>query len=93
MNFGMIATGNHCDFNALRAAPPSLHNVGNLSYFRVIARSEATWQFPKTFSRGEGGRAQARSEVECGQECWMREVFRLPKMLVWLKSKHIPPVR
>ena len=27
MNFGMIATGNHCDFNALRAAPQSLHWV------------------------------------------------------------------
>ena len=26
---------------------------------------------PTTFSRGEGGRAQARSEVECGRKCWI----------------------
>ena len=51
MNFGVIATGNHCDFNALRAAPRSLHEVGNPPSFRVIARSEATWQSPGTIHR------------------------------------------
>ena len=51
MNFGVIATGNHCDFNALRAAPPSLHDDGNLPDFCVIARSEATWQSPGPIHR------------------------------------------
>ena len=51
MNFGVIATGNQCDFNALRAAPRSLHGARNLPYYRVIARSEAEWR-PEREARG-----------------------------------------
>ena len=63
MNFGMIATGNHCDFNALRAAPRSLHNVGKLPDFCVIARSAATWQSP--------GRIHRNAQQK---QTWYREI-------------------